>query len=488
MSSILPNYVDLIGSYTNGVAPDPLRNTFAPMGPMGSWRSSSATPQPSAIAAPGVDPEEELKRKKLMELLGQPMPGMEPQQAYSLPKIPGWLAAIAALLSVSDPSQQTGPAIAQGLATGSAQKAQVDAQNAQRQQQEAMARRQAQIDAAKFDYSTTADAADSTRKFQQQKELATITGSSRYRIEQLKAMAKMAQGNPEARQEFAKMANADPELAQALAELTADEKLKGARANDITSMLPVNMDYKKALTEGSRANAGLANEKKATEIATRPGKVEQLTAGNKYTNERTKNLAIANKYGDATFKAKLEKIKNEADKAKAEAAKTRASGNTTGDPTRKPVTDTAALSNLRQIESDRIDSEAKLRTHEAAVEFWTKRRDAIKGGRYKVAAESGESEEEAQARGLQEANDSIEYNTLNARAQKETVNSYKQQIADTRKQIADSQAGAKSTEKGWPAGLKERIDAINARTDWDQAKKNLQIRKMKQSMGVDWRG
>lgn len=143
MSAILPGYTDLIGSYSAS-APDPLRNIpsmFGPSGPLGGWQQSPVTP---AVIPPGsqiADPEEELKRKKLMELLGQPMPGIEPQQAYSLPKIPGWLAAIAALLSVADPSQQTGPAIAQGLATGSAQKAQMDAQNAQRQQQEAMARR-----------------------------------------------------------------------------------------------------------------------------------------------------------------------------------------------------------------------------------------------------------------------------------------------------------------------------------------------------------
>lgn len=483
MGAVLPGYTDLIGSY-NASAPDPLRNIpsmFGPSGPLGGWQQSPVTP---AVIPPGsqiADPEEELKRKKLMELLGQPMPGIEPQQAYSLPKIPGWLAAIAALLSVSDPSQQTGPAIAQGLATGSAQKAQMDAQNAQRQQQEAMARRQAQIDAAKFDYSVTADAADAKRKFSQQKELEAQKLSDRTTVEQYKAMLKSIQANPTARVQMA--ASLGLPGAQALNELTAEEQLKGAKANDITTMLPVKMGAATVLNNQRNASTDLTKEKILTEQQTRPGKVSNLTASEKLKNAQRENLAVAKKFADASFQSRLEKIKTDVEVAKAKLVKEKTAGTTGGDPTRKPVTDTAALSNLRQIESDRIDAEGKLRTHEAAVEFWTKRRDSIKGGRYKVAPESGESEEEAQARGLQEANDSIEFNSLNARAQKETVNSYKQQIADTRKQIADSQSGTKANEKGWPPELVKAIATINAQP-WDQARKNLQIRKAKAAAGV----
>lgn len=427
------------------------------------------TPSPFASASPmpGL-PTPYTGQDKLQAYLdaigkqGQQTP-YDPPSPYMFPKVPGWLAILAGLASAFDKSGQVGPAIASGFANGGQMASQNEAIRREEAIKAAQQAQQAEVQRAGVDYNATRDqvqqrSADESqaRQFQQQKELEGLrqTGKrSSAAIQQDLKVAPDPKADGNDRADAAERLTAEgiaaytPEYIAWLrtqqgttrmgAEAGAKQKESAAnlldtRASDITA------------TQASRIDAATARAK--TSLAS--GKASDARAA--LDTARADIESIHKKYADQEFKAKLDKIKAETTRA-IESAKAMKSGKAGADG--KPITDTAFLNNWRQLQTDQIGAQGKAREAQANVAYWTVQLAKIKNGTYKVAPEGQEDEAAAQARGLQEAQKSIDYYRLQKQVSDQSVADYKAagDTAGGMRDASQAKAGKGSNPSGQPS-------------------------------------
>lgn len=388
------------------------------------------------------------------------VPAYEPPPPYMPPKINPWGAAIAAILALSDPSQQTGPAIAQGFMNGAQQRSQNEAQRRQAEVESKQRQAQIGVHQAQVRYQDDQAKESAAAKLESEK----VKAEGRKELEAIKALMKSMP--PAARPSVA--AAYGVAGAQAWQELTADEQFKIAnagKANATTertkALLPLEQDYMKAGTSQressatvNKANASYTNARESDMNATQPGRIKALEVGNDKKEEdikmgKAKRSAqeIANKYADQEHKVKIAEIEARTQKHLADAANKKLTGAGPVGKGGKPITDTAALSNWRIISQNSIKAQAEVDTADANISFWDK----------EVSRLEDADDEDA----LADAKRNAEFNRSLRDAALKNKSNYDKQLSEFKGKVSTSQgaSGGDSEYQAATSNVQKLLDA-----------------------------